>query len=189
MSEWSAVQKPMIKYASQIGWEYLKADKALGLRGGEKGLYFTDILEAQLIQLNPGIVNRENVAEIVRQLNLFRPTIEGNRDALTWLKGEQSIFVPDERRERNVKLIDFDNPDNNVFHVTDEWRYKGNVFANRADVVFLINGIPVAVAETKKAGKRDGLEEGIDQIRRYHRETPEMLISPQVFEVTQLLDF
>src|SRR6266436_1519797 len=87
MSEWSAVQKPMIKYASQIGWEYLKADKALGLRGGEKGLYFTDILEAQLIQLNPGIVNRENVAEIVRQLNLFRPTIEGNRDALTWLKG------------------------------------------------------------------------------------------------------
>jgi type I restriction enzyme, R subunit len=142
MSEWSAVQKPMIKYASEIGWEYLKAQDALGLRGGEKGIYFTDILESQLIHLNPGIVNRDNVAEIIRQLNLFRPTIEGNREALTWMRGEKSVFVSDERRERNVKLIDFDNPDNNLFHVTDEWRYKGNVFANRADVVFLINGIP-----------------------------------------------
>src|SRR5260370_1186311 len=59
----------------------------------------------------------------------------------------------------------------------------------RADVVFLINGIPVALAETKKAGLHDGLAIGVDQVRRYHRETPEMLITPQVFEVTQLLDF
>ena len=105
------------------------------------------------------------------------------------MRGEKSVFVPSEKRERNVRLIDFDNPENNVFQVTDEWRYTGNVFANRADVVFLINGIPVAIAETKKAGKHDGLAEGIDQIRRYHRETPEMMIAPQVFEVTQLLDF
>src|SRR5260221_4338547 len=53
----------------------------------------------------------------------------------------------------------------------------------------LINGIPVAMAETKKAGKHEGLAEGIDQIRRYHKETPEMMTTPQVFEVTQLLDF
>ncbi len=52
-----------------------------------------------------------------------------------------------------------------------------------------MSSILVAVAETKAAGKRGGLEEGVDQIRRYHRETPEMFITPQVFEVTQLLDF
>jgi len=45
------------------------------------------------------------------------------------------------------------------------------------------------MAETKKAGKHEGLAEGIDQIRRYHKETPEMMTTPQVFEVTQLLDF
>ena len=189
MSERSAVQEPMIKYASQIGWQYLKPEEALRLRGGEKELYFTEILEAQLIQLNPGIVDGSKAEEIIRQLTLLRATIEGNRDALLWMRGEKSVFVPSEKRERNVKLIDFDNPENNVFQVTDEWRYAGTVFANRADVVFVINGIPVALAETKKAGKHDGLAEGIDQIRRYHRETPEMLISSQVFEVTQLLDF
>ncbi len=189
MSERSAVQQPMLKYAAEIGWQYLKPEEALHLRGGEKGLYFTEILEAQLIQLNPGIVDGSKTEEIIRQLNLLRATIEGNRDALLWMRGEKSVFVPQEKRERNVRLIDFDNPDNNIFQVTDEWRYSGTVFTNRADVVFLINGIPVALAETKKAGKHDGLAEGIDQIRRYHRETPEMLIAPQVFEVTQLLDF
>jgi type I restriction enzyme R subunit len=189
MSERSAVQQPMIKYASQIGWQYLKPEEALQLRGGEKGLYFTEVLEAQLVRLNPGIVDASKAEEIIRQLTLLRASIEGNRDALLWMRGEKSVFVPTEKRERNVKLIDFDTPANNIFHVTDEWKYTGNVFANRADIVFLINGLPVALAETKKAGKHEGLAEGIDQIRRYHRETPEMLIAPQVFEVTQLLDF
>src|SRR5216683_5962762 len=189
MSEWSAVQLPMIKYAAQIGWQYLKPEDALRLRGGETGLYLTEVLEAQLMHLNPGIVDAARAADILRQLNLLRPTIEGNRDALSWMRGEHSVFVPDEKRERNVRLIDFDNPNNNIFHVTDEWTCESTVFTNRADVVFLINGFPVAVAETKKAGLPDGLAKGVDQVRRYHRETPEMLIAPQVFEVTQLLDF
>ena len=106
------------------------------------------------------------------------------------MRGERSIFVPSQERERNVTLIDFDTPDSNLFHVTDEWRQKKRkAHRNRADVVFLINGIPVAVVETKSAHKRDGLAEGVDQIRRYHRETPEMFTTAQLFGVTQLLDF
>ena len=58
--------------------------------------------------------------------------------------------------------------------------------SNRADVVFLINGIPIAVVETKSANKRDGLAEGVEQIRRYHRETPEMFTTAQLFGVTEL---
>jgi type I restriction enzyme R subunit len=122
-------------------------------------------------------------------LNLLKPTIVGNHEAHAWLRGEQSVFVPDEKRERNIRVIDFDHPENNVYHVTDEWWQKSTVFRNRADVVFLINGLPVALAETKDAGKQDGLSLGVDQIRRYHRETPEMFVATQVFEVTQLLDF
>jgi len=189
VSERSDVQNPMLHYAQDIGWAYVPPEEALGLRGGDAGLYFTSVLEAQLFRLNPQVVDAGRAADIIRQLNLLRPTIQGNRDALAWLRGEQSVFVPDENRERNVNLIDFDNPDANIFQVTDEWRQKSTVFANRADVVFLINGIPVAIAETKAAGKPDGLAEGVEQIRRYHRETPEMFIATQVFEVTQLLDF
>jgi type I restriction enzyme R subunit len=189
MSERSAVQNPMLKYAEQIGWEYVRPDDALSLRSGDEGLYFKGILEAQLVRLNPRIVDASRTEDILRRLKVLKPTIVGNREAHSWLRGEQSVFVPDEKRERNVRLIDFEHPENNVFHVSDEWWQKSAVFRNRADVVFLINGVPVALAETKDAGKQDGLSLGVDQIRRYHRETPEMFVATQVFEVTQLLDF
>lgn len=189
MSERSSVQNPMIKYVQEIGWNHIPPGEALRLRGGETGLYLTEVLEAQLLRLNPSVVDTGRAAEIIRRLNLIKPNIEGNKEALSWLRGEFSVFVPEENRERNVRLIDFDTLGNNIFHVTDEWRQKGAAFANRADVVFLINGIPVAIAETKAAKKTDGLAIGVGQIRRYHRETPEMLITPQVFEVTQLIDF
>jgi type I restriction enzyme R subunit len=189
MSERSAVQNPMLKYTEGIGWEYVRPEDALSFRSGDTGLYFTGILEAQLVRLNPGIVDASRTGDILRRLSLLRPTLEGNREAHSWLRGEQSVFVPEEKRERNVRLIDFEHPENNLFHVTDEWWQKSTVFRNRADVVFLINGIPVALAETKDAGKQDGLSLGVDQIRRYHRETPEMFVATQVFEVTQLLDF
>lgn len=189
MSERSAVQDPMLKYAEEIGWEYVKPEAALQMRGGDTEMFFGADLEAQLMRLNPNVVDAARASEIVRQLKNLKPSMEGNRDMLEWLRGEKSVFVPSENRERNVRLIDFSNPDNNIFHVTDEWRHKGARYPNRADVVFLINGIPVAVAETKSATHSDGLGEGIEQVRRYHRETPEMLLSPQIFEVTQLLDF
>ena len=189
MSERSAVQNPMLEYADEIGWKSISRSEAMQMRHVETGRYFADVLKAQLMRLNRGILDESRCQEIVRQLTLLNPTLEGNQDALSWLHGEQSIFVPDEDRYRNVTLIDYDNPDNNLFHVTDEWTQKGAVHRNRADVVFLINGIPVAIVETKSANKQDGLAEGVEQIRRYHHETPEMFTTAQLFGVTQMFDF
>ena len=188
MSEYTAVQEPMLRYGDQIGWTRVSQAQAMQMRGGDTGLYFSDVLEAQLLKLNKGIVDASNCVDILRQLNLLRPTLEGNRHALSWLRGEQSIFVPSENRERNVTLIDFETPDNNLFHVTDEWSQCGIIDRNRADVVFLINGIPVVVVEAKNANKPDGLVQGVEQIRRYHDETPEMFTTAQLFSVTQLHD-
>ena len=189
MSERSAVQDPMIKYADEIGWKSVSASEAMQMRRGDTGLYFIDVLKAQLMRLNRGILDESRCQEIVRQLTLLNPTLEGNQDALSRLRGEKPVFVPAENRNRNVTLIDFENPDNNLFHVTDEWTQKGVVHRNRADVVFLINGIPVVVVETKSANKQDGLAEGVEQIRRYHDETPEMFTVAQLFGVTHMHDF
>ena len=189
MSERSAIQEPMLKYADEIGWQSVSPSEAIRMRGGNTNtLYFTDVLKAQLLKLNKGIVDNSNCDEITRQLGLLKATLEGNQEALSWMRGEKSTFVASENRERNVTLIDFDNPDNNLFHVTDEWSQQGLTERNRADVVFLINGIPVAVVEAKNANKPDGLALGIEQIRRYHNETPEMFTTAQLFSVTQLHD-
>ena len=190
MSERSAVQEPMLKYADEIGWQSVSQSEAMHKRGGSPtALYFIDVLKAQLLKLNTGIVDDSNCADVLRQLGLLNATLEGNQEALLWMRGEKSTFVPSENRERNVTLIDFEHLDNNLFHVTDEWEQQSAVHLNRADVVFLINGIPVAVVETKSANKRDGLALGVEQIRRYHAETPEMFTTAQLFGVTQLTDF
>ena len=189
MSERSAVQDRMLEYADEIGWKSVSRLEATQKRGDNTGLYFNDVLKAQLMNLNRGVLDETRCQEIVRQLNLLNSTLEGNQDVLSWLRGERSIFVPEESRERNITLIDYDNPDNNLFHVTDEWTQKGAVHRNRADVVFLINGIPVAIVEAKSANKQDGLAEGVEQIRRYHAETPEMFTTAQLFGVTHMHDF
>lgn len=187
MSERTAVQYPLIRYAEAAGWECVRSDDALALRGGDATFLFEPVLEKQLLRLNPGFMDSDLAQEVLRRLSLRRPTIEDNREALSWLRGEHSVFVPAENRERNVRLIDFDEPDRNVFQVTPEWWQRGAAHRNRADAMFLINGVPVAVAETKAAHEPGGLEKGVEQIRRYHRETPELFISTQVFLVTELV--
>ena len=174
MSERTAVQDPMLRYAGTIGWAYVSAAEALRLRGGEGGIFFTEVLRERLLTLNPGIVDEARADWIIRQLTLLRADIAGNRDALLWLRGEKSVFVPEENRERNVRLVDFDDLTKNLFQVTDEWTQRNPRCANRADVIFLVNGIPVVVCETKNVGKPDGIAIGITQVRRYHRETPEI---------------
>ncbi|MCM8812211.1 MAG: HsdR family type I site-specific deoxyribonuclease [Candidatus Omnitrophica bacterium] len=189
MSERKVVQNPLIKYATQIGWTLLKQEEALSLRNGEAGLFLYEVLKRKLIELNPKLITQSNVGELVKRLENVRAGMDGNLEILEFLRGEKSIYDAKEKREINVEFIDFENPDNNEFHVTDEWQYTNGKFTNRSDVMFLINGIPVVIAETKGANKREGITEGITQIRRYHAETPEMMTPPQIFDVTHMLDF
>ena len=153
MSEQSAVQNPLIKYSEEIGWEYVDRDKAVELRRGETGLFFYDLLKEQLVKLNPGIVDEAKADGIIKDLENVRSSIEGNSDVLRYLKGQMSVHHERERREINIKLIDFENIANNRFHVTDEWQYTNGTYTNRGDVILLINGIPVIIVETKGAHK------------------------------------
>ena len=188
-TEKTTIQDPLVNYASEIGWIVVSPEEALSLRKGESGPFFYRILEEKLLELNPDLVSRENVDDIIHRLEAVRNNIEGNAEILSWLRGEQAIYDESEKRRRNVTVIDYDHPERNLFQVTFEWQYTNGRETNRADVMFLINGIPVAIVETKSAKKPNGMEEALIQIRRYHRETPEMLTAPQVFDITHLIDF
>ncbi len=109
--------------------------------------------------------------------------------AWEYLKGLKTVFVETEQRERNLRLIDFENISRNVFHVTDEFRFSNGTHTIRADAVFLVNGIPVILIETKAATRLQGIPEALDQVRRYHREGPELLAVLQLFSLTHLVQF
>lgn len=188
-AERPAVQDPLVGYAEEIGWVSLSREEALGLRRGESGTLLYPVLREKLVALNPGIVTVDNVDQVIARIENVRTSIEGNAEVLAWLRGERTVYVEGERRHRNVTLIDFEHPAHNLFHVTEEWEYTNGQHTNRADVMFLVNGVPVALVETKGARKANALDEGFAQVRRYHRETPELLTAPQLFNVTHLIDF
>ena len=150
-TESSSVQNPLIRYATEVGWEHIVAAEAAKLRRGEAGTMFYALLEETLLKLNPGIVTPENVGEIARRIEGVRNSIEGNAEILAWLRGERSVYVASEKRQRNVRLIDYEKLSQNVFQVTEEWQYTNGMQSNRADVMFLINGVPVALVEPKPA--------------------------------------
>lgn len=188
-TEKTTVQNPLVKHSVAIGWSYFSDQDALTRRRGPNGVFFYVVLREKLIELNPGVVTTENVENIIQRMESVRSNIEGNAEILAWIRGERSIYVESENRHRNISVVAFgpDRIDQNRFHVTDEWEYTNGRKGNRADVVFLVNGIPLVVVETKSSQK--SLDDGVDQIRRYHRETPEMMTTPQVFDATNLLDF
>jgi len=188
-SERQVVQKPLIRYATEVGWTYLSRDDALRLRHTETSPILWDIFIQKVQSLNPGTVDYLNAERIANRLIRVPPTIEGNFQAWEYLKGLKTVFVEAEKRERNLRLLDFNDLSRNVFHVTDEFAFTNGVHTIRADVVFLINGIPIILIETKAATRLDGIAEGLDQVRRYHREGPELAALTQVFSLTHMIQY
>lgn len=162
----------------------------LRLRGGEDKPFLHPVLVEQLQRLNPGVVTSAAKAEeVIARLLHLRADIEGNREAWEYLKGLKTIFVEAERRERNLRLLDAEQVEANRFHVTDEFTFQSGARRIRADVVFLVNGIPLLVIETKAATRLEGIAEAFDQIRRYHQEAPDLMLQVQLFALTHLVQF
>jgi type I restriction enzyme, R subunit len=188
-SEQKVVQETLIRYAIDIGWDYISPADAVQLRGGKGGTVFYDILVEQLQRLNPGVVDASKAENLVGKLIRVRPSVEGNLDAWEYLRGLKTVFVPAEKRERNVRLVDVGNPGLNAFHVTDEFSFTNGSKTIRPDVVLLVNGIPVVVVEAKAATKKGGIAAAFDQLGRYHREGPELMALTQLQTLTQLVRF
>lgn len=189
ISEAGTVQFPMVNHSVEIGWTPLKPELAREKRGGDAGTFFKDDLGTKLQEFNDWLTT-ENVRQIIESLDALPASIEGNRELLAWMRGERKWYDENEKRHRAIKLIDFENPKTNTFHVTWEWKIKPPARkGNRADVVYVINGIPVCIVEHKNPKDGDAIERAVKQLRRYELETPELIASPQLFNVTHLLDY
>jgi type I restriction enzyme R subunit len=189
ISEAGSVQFPMVKHAAEIGWMPLTPDVATEKRGGEDSMFLRDVVAANLLAFNPWLT-ADAARSIIETLEAIPPTIEGNRDVLTWLRGERQWYDENEKRHRSIQLIDFEHTDTNDFHVTWEWTIKPPVRkGNRADVMFLINGVPICIVEHKNPKDGNAIERAVKQLRRYELETPELIGSVQIFNVTHLLDY
>jgi type I restriction enzyme R subunit len=156
-------------------------------RAKNRSLFFDDLLDAKLREFNPRYAEAEGA--LLGQFRHLHTDIYGNREFVEHLRNRGKFFDHEEKRERDLILIDYDDPARNVFEVTEEWAFHNGHYGTREDVVFLINGIPVLVIECKNANKHEAIALGVDQIRRYHRETPELFVSQQLFTATDAIGF
>ena len=76
-----------------------------------------------------------------------------------------------------------------MFHVTQELSFDNGRKTNRIDVAFFVNGIPLLLVENKAVHKPEGIAEALDQVRRYHVQSPELLAMMQVYALTHLIKF
>jgi type I restriction enzyme R subunit len=196
--EHKTVQARILAYAKEVGWSVVPREEAERRRGfnaeatgSERArgasLYFEDLLDAEVRRFNPRYT--EAAGALPGKLHFLHTDIYGNRDFLHYLRNQGKFFDHEEDRERDLVLIDYATPANNVYEVTEEWTTHNGHHATRQDVVFLINGIPVLVIECKNATKDEGIALGIDQLRRYHRETPEVMVPQQLFTATDAIGF
>ena len=173
------------------GFDHSKATPAE--QAAEASPYFDDLLDAQVRKLNPKYKEAEGA--LLGEFRRLNADISGNRDFLAYLRNQGKFFCTDENRELDLTLIDYADLTRpreqwrNVYEVTEEFYSHNGHYGTREDVVFLINGIPVLVIECKNATKDEAIALGVDQVRRYHAETPEMFVPQMVFTATEAIGF
>ena len=197
-TEHKTVQARILAYAEAIGWTIVCREEAERRRGVERmkdeagrmkgvSLFFDELLDAKVREFNPRYSKAEGA--LLGRFRHLHADIYGNREFVEHLRNRGKFFDHEEKRERDLILIDYDDPARNVYEVTEEWAFHNGHYGTREDVVFLINGIPVLVIECKNANKDEAIALGVDQIRRYHRETPELFVIQQLFTATDAIGF
>lgn len=188
---------PALQLLQQVGYQYLTPTEALDLRGGKRGrVVLESILLDQLRKLNqihfkgqPHDFTESNLKNAVDALtNIpFDGLVKTNEHAydLLTMGTAQEQTIDGNKRSYTVQYIDWEYPENNLFHVADEFEVERTASheLRRPDIVLFVNGIPLAVIESKRPDLKDAVEEGVSQHLRNQRQNE----IPGLFIYSQLL--
>lgn len=132
-------------------------------------------------------ITEDNIQELLLRLKNLPPATYGKQaeekwDLLCLPQGVEQL-VNGAKRSLNTRFIDFENPENNMYHMVPEFSVEHNksTDARRPDIVLFVNGIPLVVIENKKAAV--DVAEGISQTIRNQK--PDYI--PQLYVYAQIL--
>jgi len=187
--ELSASQIPALELLMQLGYTYVSVDECTTLRGGNTSqVILTNLLKTQLARINRGRFSDSNLDRAIHtlsQFNLNEGLTTVNQKVYDLLTAGISLEERQKGRKRHLTLsyIDWKKPENNAFHVTQEFSVgrQGNLGTYRPDIVAFVNGIPFLIIECKQSAV--GTTEGIDQHLR--NQQPNGI--PQLYAYSQLL--
>ena len=193
--EINASQRPALALLDAMGYTYISPADCDKQRGSRYHVLLRDILRGQLRRLNryvyAGAENEFSAANIERAMeDLDEPLTDGLvrtsekiYDALLLGKSYPETVGDGKMLSFNLRYIDWDNPQNNVFHVTEEFAVdsRDRQHNARPDIVLFINGIPFAVIECK--APHIPVEEAVGQMIR----NQQAAYIPHLFKFAQLV--
>ena len=140
-NENTRVKIPAILHLERLGYSYLSLKD---VKWDIETNIFTNIFFESVAKINPS-KDLDEIQKYYDKLNLILENEDlGKAFYELLLSGE-------------IKLIDFDNFENNTFNVVTELTYKNGEDEFRPDITLLINGIPLAFIEVKKPNNKDGI--------------------------------
>lgn len=193
--EINASQRPALALFEAMGYTYISPADCDKQRGSRYHVLLRDILRGQLRRLNryiyAGAENEFSAANIERAMeDLDEPLTDGLvrtsekiYDALLLGKSYPETVGEGKMLSFNLRYIDWDNPQNNVFHVTEEFAVdsRDRQHNARPDIVLFINGIPFAIIECK--APHIPVDEAVGQMIR----NQQAAYIPQLFKFAQLV--
>lgn len=188
-------QQLAIDLLTAMGYTYISPADCDKQRGSRYHVLLRDILRGQLRRLNryvyAGAENEFSAANIERAMeDLDEPLTDGLvrtsekiYDALLLGKSYPETVGDGKMLSFNFRYIDWDNPQNNVFHVTEEFAVdsRDRQHNARPDIVLFINGIPFAVIECK--APHIPVDEAVGQMIR----NQQAAYIPHLFKFAQLV--
>lgn len=193
--EINASQRPALALFEAMGYTYISPADCDKQRGSRYHVLLRDILRGQLRRLNryvyAGAENEFSAANIERAMeDLDEPLTDGLvrtsekiYDALLLGKSYPETVGDGKMLSFNLRYIDWETPQNNVFHVTEEFAVdsRDRQHNARPDIVLFINGIPFAVIECK--APHIPVEEAVGQMIR----NQQAAYIPQLFKFAQFV--
>lgn len=168
-----------VSFLEAEGWTYSAGNKIN--RVTKRDVLIADDFKKFLTDTNPDLTEDE-ITQIFDNVRL----VGGESDFATlhkvygWMvDGVQ--FTPKNGLAKMVPLIDFENPDKNIFRVVNqlvlEYTNNGQKETRRPDVILYVNGLPLCVIELKNpADEKATIYNAWEQITiRYWRDIPHLL--------------
>ena len=187
----TSVSTGLARIAGQIcglGWHYLDAENLP--RQTQEALVEEHLRDA-LIRLNPTIAARpDRVDDVLYRLRAIimgvrtDGLVKANEEFAAWLTGGRSMPFGENGEHVTIKLIDFDDVEQNQYVVTQQFTFRAGATEKRADLVLLINGIPLVIIEAKTPvrASQSWLDGALQVHEDYERNVPELFV-PNVFSI------
>ena len=102
--------------------------------------------------------------------------MKANEEFAAWLTGERSMPFGESGEHVTIRLIDFDDLEQNQYVVTQQYTFRAGKTEKRADLVLLINGMPLVLIEAKTPVNTSltWLDGAVQVHEDYERNIPEL---------------